>query len=316
MNFFETLFEGIDLENEIDVNVNENETFEMTEEDFEQAIEVMEANKFLAQSRLDSLNVERACLEAEISDINGFFLGEGLSDIKDKALELWEKFKEWVEGILAKVKVFFAKFAMSRKQMAVLEAQLDKVTSAKATDAIRHLGLKKGSSAITALSNAGQALAVASAAINVNTLTAREVANLKTSESTFQRTADETQTAIKNAIDNDEYSDTGIANLHTAVVKPIGSLVKMLEQTLKTAKKLQMKKDRLDRGNDIKLDSEAVTQMRGIINAANKVYASAIKYFFYEVRVVKNVIAYAGKDTKLSTSEKKDMNKIKGRVKF
>jgi hypothetical protein len=61
--------------------------------------------------------LEKACLEAEIESMNSFFLGENiLSNVKDKALELWEKFKEWVQGILAKVKVFFAKFAMSRKQ--------------------------------------------------------------------------------------------------------------------------------------------------------------------------------------------------------
>jgi hypothetical protein len=314
MNFFETLFEGIDLENEIDVN--ENETFEMSEDDFEQAIEVMEANKFLAQTKLDALNVEKACLEAEIADINGFFLGEGLSDVKDKALELWEKFKEWVEGILAKVKVFFAKFAMSRKQMAVLGAQLEKISSEKATGAVRHLGLTNGRTAVTALANGGRALATAAGALTVNFLTAADVTRLKTAESAFQTAADQVETAIKNAIDNDEYSGAGVAELHGMVVRPIGTLVKMLEQTLKSAKKLQMKKDRLDRGVGVNLDSEAVTQMRGIINAGNKVYASAIKYFFYEVKITKNIISYAGKETKLSTSEKKDMNKIKGRVKF
>jgi hypothetical protein len=205
---------------------------------------------------------------------------------------------------------------MSRKQMAVLDTQLEKITPAKRADGIRHLGITSRNTAIGVLNTAARELQGATGAVTINDLKASDVDALKSFAGDFEEGADAVQLAVKTAIDNDEYSGTGVAALHGTIIRPIGTLVKLLEQTLKTAKKLQMKKDRLDRGEGVNLDSEAVGQMRGIINAGNKIYASAIKYFFYEVRITKNLIAYAGKETKLSTSEKKDMNKIKGRVKF
>ena len=317
MNFFETLFEGIDLENDINVNENENENeaFDMSEEDFEQAIEVMEANKFLAQSRLDSLNVERACLEAEISGINGFFLGEGLSDIKDKALELWERFKEWVEGILSKIKVFFAKFAISRKQMAILDRQKSQISPDKLRNALSHLGLNTSNTNIAVV--ARQALGeITIAASFITDLTPRRVSDLKIMASDLATTADEVSVQVKTLIDEESYSGLPLTTVHGNCVKPIGSFIKGLENMLKSAQKAQRKHDRLDRGTNPNVDSESVTQVRGMINAGNKIYAILIKYFFHEVRVTKNLIAYAGKEADLSTSDKKDMKKIKGRVKF
>ena len=312
MNFFETLFENIDLENTMDTDDANN--FDMSEEDFEQAIEVMEANKFLAQSRLDSLNVEKACLEAEIANINGFFLGEGISDIKDKALELWEKFKEWVQGILAKVKVFFAKFAMSRKQMTVLDLQLEKAKdSEKFPKGLSHLGMKKGLSLanLKAIRNG-----LAKVSINANEITSDKLETLKTTVGTVTALAESFNDNVKKTIDENSLTAEPLVKLHTFIISVIGTFIKSLETNLKTAQNMQRKYDRLGRGTDPKLDSDAVSEVRGLITAGNRIYATAIKLFFSQVRAAKNIIAYVGKDANLDSSTKKDMNKIKGRVKF
>jgi hypothetical protein len=292
-------------------------TAEMEAAEMEQGIEVMEANKFLATVRLAEMPLEKACLEAELETMDAFFLGENvLTNVKDKALELWEKFKEWVQGILAKVKVFFAKFAISRKQIAQLDIQLKKAQGIKEkyNNALRHLGItvKKVNKADGAIF---KHILDTSAAIAKN-LTKAQLESLKQAETLLANSAMDTEKAVKEAISDNVWSGSALSGQHQETVTTIGGFVRSLESTLKAAQTAQRKFDRLDRGEDPKLDSEAVTQVRGMINAGNRIYAAAIKLFFHDVKIVKNIISYVGKDAKLDKDEAKDTGKIKGMAKF
>ena len=320
MNFFESLMEGIEDDYNVEVGtgleIDANLSAEMESAEMEQGIEVMEANKFLATMRLAEMPLEKACLEAELDNMDAFFLGEGvLSNVKDKVLELWEKFKEWVQGILAKVKVFFAKFAISRKQIAQLDIQLNKAkSSTKYKDSLKHLGIK-----VTRI-KIGEARAMITAFANIQKiaghLTKDFVDSLRTTAGEVESGATALEREVKEYVSENGWGEGTLSATHKFVVTYIGGMVKGLESSLKAAQAAQRKYDRLDRGEDPKIDSEAVTQVRGMINAGNRIYAAHIKAFFHEVKVVKNIISYVGKDAKLDKDEQKDTGKIKGMAKF